>query len=157
MKRVRYLLACALVTAGIGGTGALALAAADGPADEVFEVSLLDGAIEVEGDAPEAGASVVEALNGGSEEHELVILRTERAPDELALGLHGISVEHSGELVFGEDHLAEGHAHDPGEVTGLLPGESLRYSVELAPGHYVAFCQTGGHYLAGEAAEFTVR
>lgn len=133
------------------------MTAPGGAEDGVFSIALEDGAISLESPTLAPGRQVIEATNTGTEEHELVVLRTDRAADDLAVGLHGVSIELSGKLVVGEDHLAQGHRHRPGEVLGLLPGQSQRFQVDLAPGDYVAYCQTGGHYFAGEAAGFTVR
>ena len=153
----RLLLAVGLVAIGGSAVGAVALASPDAAEDPVLEVRLGDGSIDLESAAPEAGRRVFEVTNVGSEEHEVVILRTDKAPDGLALGLHGVSIKYSGgDLVVGEDHAALDHKHRAGQVLGLLPGESQRYQVELRPGHYVVYCQTSSHYLNGERVAFTV-
>ena len=158
MRRVRLAFASSLSALGIAVVAAFALAGSGSADDDVYSVALDDGALAIESSTLAPGRQVIEATNTGSQEHELVVLRTPRAPDELAVGLHGVSIELSGELILGEDHLVLGHRHRTGEVHGLLPGESRRFQVELAAGHYVVYCQTGGHYLGdGEAAEFTVR
>lgn len=158
MARLRLILAASLCALGVAGGAAFALAGSGDAEDGVFSVELGDGTMAVESPALARGRHVIEATNTGTEEHELVILRTDRAADELAVGLHGVSIELSGELVLGEDHLKLGHRHGAGDVLGLLSGESRRFQVDLAPGHYVAYCQTDGHYLGGgEAVEFTVR
>lgn len=157
MARSRLVLAAVLAGAGIAAGAALALAGSTDPDDAVLAIELGDGAIAVDPPALASGRRVIEATNVGTTEHELVVLETDSAPDELAVGLHGVSIKHSGRLVLGEDHLELGHRHRPGEVLGLLPGESRRYQVDLGPGHYVVYCQTDGHYLGmDEAAEFSV-
>jgi hypothetical protein len=158
-SRLRLTLAialCALVATGIAAVAALALA--KGGADEtVYAVTLADGRIELASTTLPPGRHVMDVTNVGSEEHEIVTLRTDRPADGLAVGLHGVSIEHSGELVLGEDHAAMGHGHGAGEVLGLLPGQSRRHQVKLQPGRYVVFCQTSNHYLSGdEFAEFSV-
>lgn len=144
----------ALAAAG----AALAFAsAAGGAGDGVSTIALRDGEIALEDSTLEPGRHVIEAVNEGTTEHELVVLRTDTPVDELPVGLHGVSISQAGgELVVGEDHVASRHEHEPGEVLGLLPGRSRRTQVELEPGTYVVYCQTGSHYLAGERTSFTV-
>jgi len=157
LSNPRVVFAATLALIAAAGLVAVALADPGATEDDVFEVRMLDGAVDLEAGSAAAGREVIEVTNTGSTEHEVVILRTEKAADELALGLHGVSIKYSGELVVGEDHIALGHKHRQGEVLGLRPGEPQRYQVELERGHYVVYCQTASHYLAGERAEFTVR
>jgi uncharacterized cupredoxin-like copper-binding protein len=156
LRNPRLLLAATLGVVAIGVLAALAPASPEAD-DGVYEVRLLDGAIEPESRALAAGERVIEVTNAGSVEHELVLLRTPRPADRLPYGLHGVSIGLSGEPVIGEDHSALGHDHAADDVLGLLSGESARYRVELRAGHYVLFCQSGNHYLSGEHAELTVR
>ena len=153
----RLLLAIALLAIGGTAVGAVALASPEKQEDGVLEVRMDDGSIALESASVEAGRRVFDVTNVGSEEHEVVVLRTAKEPDALALGLHGVSIRYSGELVVGEDHVALRHKHRAGVVLGLLPGESQRYQVDLSPGHYVVYCQTSSHYLDAERTEFTVR
>lgn len=157
ISRARITLAGALII-GIGAVGAwFALAPSAGSAGEAgLAVSLGDGAIGLEHAVAASGRTVVEVVNEGSGEHELVAVRTDSAPADLPVGLSGVSVAAAGDLLLGEDHVATGHEHEPGTVLGLLPGESSAHQVALAPGHYVFFCQTPGHYEAGEYAGLTV-
>jgi uncharacterized cupredoxin-like copper-binding protein len=142
--------------AAVGGALALASGGDAGEDDGVVTIAMRDGAIEVERPVLTAGRTVFEVVNEGSAEHEAVVLRTDKAADELPVGLHGVSISLAGDLVLGEDHVAMRHKHRPGETLGLTPGRSLRYQVDLKPGDYVVYCQTGSHYLAGERAAFTV-
>ena len=145
-----------LALAGIGA--ALAFAAGGSAADDgVVRVAMRDGAIELERTELAAGRVVLDVVNEGSAEHEVVVLETDEPADELPVGLHGVSIAQAGKLVVGEDHVANGHRHQPGQELGLPPGESRRYQVDLEPGSYVVYCQTGSHYLAGERTAFTVR
>lgn len=155
--KARLLIAAAGAALLVVAASALAVAAG-GSAEEdgVIRVAMSDGAIALESTELAAGRQVLEVTNEGTTEHEVVVLRTGKAADELPVGLHGVSIEQAGELVVGEDHLTSGHEHEPGTVLGLLPGESQRYQADLEPGSYVVYCQTGSHYLAGERTSFTV-
>lgn len=142
--------------AGIGA--ALAFAAGGSAADDgAVRLAMRDGAIELERTELAAGRIVLDVVNEGSTEHEVIVLKTDEPADELPVGLHGVSIALAGELVVGEDHVANGHSHQPGRELGLPPGEERRYQVDLEPGTYVVYCQTANHYLGGERTAFAVR
>ncbi len=128
--------------------------------DHDFDIVMREGSIELEAASLAPGKQVVEVLNDGRGQHEVVVVRTDLAADELPVGLHGVSIalatEHGGKLVIGEDHLGLGHVHRIGAITGQLSGDRNRYQVSLRPGHYVVYCQIASHYLVDEYAEFTV-
>lgn len=95
-------------------------------------------------DPPEAPAGEVsiEAENAGTIPHELVIVRTDSAPD--ALPLEGAVVPEE-EVTMAAD-------------SGLIERGSTRtVTAELEPGAYVLICNVAGHYQAGMRASFTVR
>jgi hypothetical protein len=155
LANIRVAIAVAICLLALG-LGAFALASPAAEDDGVFEIELGDGAIALESAALPAGPQVIDVANTGSEEHEVVVVRTRKAPDAIPVGLHGVSPSLAGEVLIGEDHAAAGHTHTPGTVLGLLPHESKRYQVELAPGRYVVICQTDNHYLEGERTAFEV-
>ena len=158
LRHPRVLLAGAITVIALAGATALALASdGAGPDDDVFEITLRDGTIELESPTLPSGVQVVGVVNAGTEEHELVLVRTRRPAGEIPVGLHGVSPSLAGEIVVGEDHAAAGHRHPAGRILGVLPGQSRRYQVELEPGRYVALCQTDNHYLEGERASLEVR
>ena len=156
--KARLLVGVTLILALAGIGTALAFAGGGSPTDDgTVRVAMRDGAIELERTELAAGRVVFDVVNEGSTEHEVVVLKTEEPADELPVGLHGVSIAQAGELVVGEDHVANGHSHQAGQELGLMPGEGRRYQVDLEPGSYVAYCQTGNHYLAGERTAFSVR
>ena len=158
--RRRALLAAAVAAGCLLTSLGAALALDPGAGGEVdrapVTITMTDDAIGLEPGHLAAGQHTFRVLNEGTTEHEIVVLRTRRGADELPFGLHGVSIKLAGKLVVGEDHLAARHSHKPGQVLGLLPGESRDFTARLAPGNYVAYCQTDGHYLAGERTGFTV-
>lgn len=155
--KARLSIAGAVAALLAAAASAFALAAGGAAGDDgVTRITMTDGAIAIESSQLPAGRRVVEVVNEGTAEHELVVLRTSKPADALPVGLHGVSIKQAGELVIGEDHLASRHEHEPGTVLGLLPGESQRHQVDLKPGSYVVYCQTGSHYLAGERTSFAV-
>lgn len=87
-----------------------------------------------------AGRVVFVVRNVGSVPHNLVVLRTDRAPDKLPMaGSVAKEVGRQGKTpVFG-------------------PGKSRRLALDLRPGKYVLICNVPGHYKAGMFVGFTVR
>jgi Sulfocyanin (SoxE) domain len=87
-----------------------------------------------------------ELVNNGPSTHELIVVRTDRAPDKLPLQHDGLTVDEEGPGVEPVD-----------EAEGLDIADRRTLTLSLAPGHYVLFCNMEGHYLGGMHAAFTVR
>ena len=83
--------------------------------------------------------------NRGPTVHELVVARSDRSADDLPIGPDGLSVD--------EDHPA---VHAMGEQEAVKLGDDQRLTLDLAPGHYVLFCNLGGHYMGGMHADLEV-
>jgi uncharacterized cupredoxin-like copper-binding protein len=92
-----------------------------------------------------AGAVSFHIRNRGPTSHELIVVRTERAPDELPLQSDGLTVDEEGP---GVDLLDE--------VGGLDIDDRQTLDLHLTPGHYVLYCNLEGHYLGGMYAALTV-
>jgi len=89
-----------------------------------------------------AGKITFAAHNAGKLEHELVVIRTNRAANHLPLE--------------GRDANETG---SQGEVEGVTPGKTGRLTLNLRPGKYVLICNRSdhqGHYEHGMFAAFTV-
>ena len=82
----------------------------------------------------------------GRAPHEFIVVRTNRAPDKLPLQRDGLTVDEEGPGVAPVD-----------EAEGLDIADRRTLLLDLAPGHYVLFCNMEGHYLGGMHAAFTVR
>jgi uncharacterized cupredoxin-like copper-binding protein len=86
--------------------------------------------------ASTAGEVDFRVHNGGPDQHEFIVVRSESG--QLPLRSDGVTID--------EDAI------EKAEVGALEPGESgsirdLR--VHLAPGRYVLFCNMTGHYMGG--------
>ena len=134
----------------LSGTGAEA--AADTVAVELGDYSVTAPAKIA------AGRVTFETVNTGRVEHELLIVRTDLAPDALPLGLEGPALTVAGKLVLGKPHTHKGY-----EKRGLRAGpahiqptQTRRDTVTLAPGRYVMLCNLRGHYEAGQHAALVV-
>jgi uncharacterized cupredoxin-like copper-binding protein len=80
--------------------------------------------------------------NDGAVRHELVVIKTNVAPDKLP--------------VKGKE-ADEEVGPSPGEVGGLDPGKKATLTVKLDAGKYVLICNLPGHYKAGQRTGLTVR
>lgn len=132
--------AIALIAAGGGGAAA---------SERTVGVTLGDRSLTAGAVTVPAGRVAFESRNDGTSEHELLIVRTELAPDELGdprfAGVYALGSPH--------DHFAS--------VSGVrsrhvAPGRSRRDVVDLAPGRYVLFCGLPGHYESGQRTGLTV-
>jgi uncharacterized cupredoxin-like copper-binding protein len=93
-----------------------------------------------------AGTVSFRILNQGPTSHELIVVRTEHASDELPLQPDGLTVN---EEAPGVDFLDE--------VEGLDIDDRQTLVLDLEAGDYVLYCNLEGHYLGGMHATFTVR
>lgn len=116
-----------------------------GPAaDTTVRVVLTEWAVEPETTSVSAGTIAFDAVNEGSMEHNLVVIRTDLAADDLPFSDDGSRVDEgaSGEVVA--------------EVDTLEPEDTGAVTVDLTPGGYVLICNEPGHYKAGMYVSFTV-
>jgi uncharacterized cupredoxin-like copper-binding protein len=81
--------------------------------------------------------------NQGATKHELVVIKTDLAPDQLPIK--------SDEPEVDEDKL-----DGIGEKEDIDPGSSATLSLNLEPGKYVVICNLPGHYKLGMHTALTV-
>jgi uncharacterized cupredoxin-like copper-binding protein len=93
-----------------------------------------------------AGTVSFRILNQGPTTHEVIVVRTDRAPDKLPLQRDGLTVN---EDAPGIDLLDE--------VEGLDIDDRQTLVLDLAAGNYVLYCNLEGHYLGGMHEALTVR
>ena len=91
-----------------------------------------------------AGATTFAAQNDGALEHELIVLKTDRAHDALVVA--------EGKV----DEAASGTLSGEIEPDELQPRQSASAGWDLESGKYVLFCNIVGHYSLGMHAAFTV-
>ncbi len=137
---------CARATQGEAGPGA-ASPFTPLPADEtVVSVDLFEDAIRASSGTVQQGSIRFVAYNRGSQDHELVIARTDLPFDQLPVNPENDSVEEGDDVRV----VAE---IEPDE---LPPGKSASTTVELQEGKYVLLCNISGHYRQGMRQAFTV-
>ncbi|RIK37078.1 MAG: hypothetical protein DCC58_18490 [Chloroflexi bacterium] len=120
-------------TTGSGGSGGATV-----------DVTLSDFKVAVNPASVAAGSVTFNVKNNGAMEHELVIIKTDTAPDQLPMDESGSEV----------DEAAAGNAK--GEVENVSPGGSKSGTFDLDAGKYVLICNVPGHYKAGMHVAFDV-
>jgi hypothetical protein len=141
-----------LATALLSGA-LLSLVACGGGAETTVAVTLQEYAVLPAQDSVPAGTITFEVENTGPERpHELVVIRTDLAPEALPTAEDG-SVDEAGEGI-----------EVIGEIEEFAPGSTETRSFDLAAGGYVFVCnlveeeagQTLAHYTLGMRTAFTV-
>ena len=158
--RTPRLTAVFVLLALIGGLSFLALRPGGSAADSgVLRVTLSEWKVTPERQTVKAGPLTIETENTGRVEHELLIVRTDRAPGDLPLGLQGPALTGAGQkLVLGRahGHASAGAFGGLGRTKHIQPGRIRRDSVTLAPGRYVLLCNLPQHYESGQRVALTV-
>jgi uncharacterized cupredoxin-like copper-binding protein len=139
--------ALALVVAVLAVAVPLTVARRQEPPPRGTPVNLVLSDFKIREDAAvvPAGTVSLRILNHGPTSHEVNVVRTDHAPDKLPLQPDGLTVD---EKADGMKFLDE--------VEGLDIDERQTMALDLAPGHYVLYCNLEGHYLGGMHAALTV-
>lgn len=127
----------AMVLAGIASPGAPATDARTAAANvtvRLNEWKVIPSVVRVR-----AGKVTFVARNVGQLDHNLVVLRTKRAPAKLPIA--GAGAKEVGRV---------------GKTPVLRPRQTRRLSLRLKAGKYVLICNVAGHYQAGMFVGFRV-
>lgn len=89
-----------------------------------------------------AGETKIGIRNRGSQPHDLIVIRTEEAPDKLSYDASRAKASEDGNV---------------GKIKELRAGGTAALTVTLEPGRYVLICNTAGHYMLGMRTALTVR
>jgi uncharacterized cupredoxin-like copper-binding protein len=114
-----------------------------GPTTSV-KISMNDYNISPSVTTAPSGTLSIDVRNTGPTTHELVIIRTDLAADQLPIR-DNLADEEDKRLVHVD------------EVEDLEVDATVAYTVGLTPGHYVFICNIAGHYGLGMRTEFTVK
>jgi uncharacterized cupredoxin-like copper-binding protein len=101
-------------------------------------------AIHVTGQIAKAGTVTFTMTNYGTITHEMLIVKTDIAPGQIAIGADGR---------FNEDDPASKVVD---EISEYEPGTSVTKSFDLAPGRYQLVCNIPNHYKSGMFIPFEV-
>ena len=115
------------------------------PPGQQVRVSLRDFHIRTSAATVPGGTVTFEVSSRGPTTHEFVVVRTDLSAGALPIGPDGITVD--------EESPRLGHV---GEAPDVDIAGATALTLQLAPGHYVLFCNLEGHYLAGMHTSLTV-
>jgi uncharacterized cupredoxin-like copper-binding protein len=143
----RWAWTLALVLAVLALAVPLTLARRQEPTPRGTPVNVLLDDFKVKKDAAVVPAGTVSfrVRNQGPTTHEVIVVRTDRAPDKLPLQPDGLTVNEEGPGVELLD-----------EVEGLDIDDRQTMVLNMSSGHYVLYCNLEGHYLGGMYAALTV-
>jgi uncharacterized cupredoxin-like copper-binding protein len=147
-RRWAWAVALVLVLVAVAVAVPLTVARRQEPTPTGTPLNVLLDDFKVQRDAAVVPAGTVSfrIRNQGPTTHELIVVRTDRAPDELPLQSDGLTVDEEGP---GVEFLEE--------VEGLDIDDRETLVLDLAPGRYVLYCNLEGHYLGGMYEALTVR
>jgi uncharacterized cupredoxin-like copper-binding protein len=94
----------------------------------------------------QAGAVTFNVQNDGPSVHELVVIKTDLAPDQLPVNPD----------IYAVDEGAAGISV-VGKVTDIAANASKSLTVDLTPGRYVLICNLPAHYQQGMHTGFSVQ
>src|SRR2546430_1881142 len=89
-----------------------------------------------------AGHVVIGIRNHASTVHELKVIKTDLAPDQLPVDSATAKANEDGKV---------------GELLNIVGGASRKLVLELTPGKYVLICNVAGHYQLGMRAALVVQ
>jgi uncharacterized cupredoxin-like copper-binding protein len=147
--RRRWAWALALVLAAFAVAVPLTVARRQEPTPPGTPVNVLlkDFLVQEDAAVVPAGTVSFRIRNQGPTSHELIVVRTDHAPDKLPLQRDGLTVNEDADDIDLVD-----------EAKGLLDIDDRQSLVlDLAAGNYVLYCNLEGHYLGGMHAALTVR
>jgi uncharacterized cupredoxin-like copper-binding protein len=145
-RRATLVASVALVPVAVAAWVGAARHPAPPPPGALVNVRLDDFHVRPEVAVMPAGTVRFQIVNDGPSTHELIVVRTDRAPGRLPLEPDGLTVDEEGK---GMEHVQE--------AEGLDIADRRTLALTLAPGHYVLFCNMEGHYLGGMHAAISVR
>jgi uncharacterized cupredoxin-like copper-binding protein len=136
------------VLAAVALAVSLTMARRDEPTPGGTPVNVLLADFKVRRDTAVVAAGTVNfrILNQGPTTHEFIVVRTDRAPDQLPLQRDGLTVNEDAPGIELLD-----------EAQGLDIDDRQTMVLDLAAGQYVMYCNLEGHYLGGMHAALTVR
>jgi hypothetical protein len=160
MKTISYALKCALcaaplalVACGGGDSDTVIVTDPDGPFDTTVDAFLQEYSIDLSRDSAPFGAVTFFVTNEGFDMHEFLVVRTDFFADELPIEDDG-------------SYMEDGPGTEVVDlVEDIMPGETVEFTLDLDPGHYVVLCNMVeieddgdlfAHYDLGMFADFDV-
>ena len=138
MKTLLPMLIAALLLAASCGGGA-----SNEPTDQpTLTVEMSDYKVVADRTEVPAGRVVFAIRNRSAMVHELKILKTDAAPDQLPYDQGSAKAKEDGKV---------------GGLENIAGGVSRKLILDLAPGKYVLVCNVAGHYMLGMRSAIEVK
>ena len=118
---------------------------AEAASDQTISATLGEFSVSLDRSSVPAGEAVFTIKNEGAIEHELVVMKTDLAADELPV---------SGDVV--EEDGIPGAEETLFEAEEIEPGSTVELRGELTSGDWVVICNLPGHYGKGMATSIHV-
>lgn len=115
--------------------------AADASKGEIA-VELREHTISMSAHQIRAGTVTFIVRNRGTIAHDFIVIKTDLAPDKLAVDQNAQKVSEEGRV---------------GGVMEIPPAKNGNLRLDLGPGHYVIVCNVPTHYQLGMRTELTVQ
>lgn len=128
-----------LITVMLLALGAIALGAVSASSQTTVRVTLSEYKVEPNKSSIKAQRVTFVATNRGTVEHELELVKWGRSLGSVKMKENKASFDHDLEI---------------GEVEGIEPGETKRFTVNVGRGSYVLLCNEPGHYQLGQRVRF---
>ena len=119
-------------------------AAATTAKETTVRVTLKEWSVEPNATSVPAGKVKFEAVNAGTMDHELVVIKTDLAAGKFNLTSDGTKVDEpgSGQVM--------------GTIRSIGKGDTGSDTYEMPAGHYALLCNVAGHYRLGMHSDFQV-
>lgn len=147
LNRIDLLRAVVLISVVLlAGLVATACAPSAPPGPTAVRATMDEFTIKLSATSAPAGKVTFQVANQGKVEHELVVLKTDLAPN--ALKMRAANPKKVDE---------EAGTQNLGEVEDVGAGETKSGTFDLPAGKYVLICNVEDHYKAGMAVAFEVK
>lgn len=143
--RTRSLMPVVLVTLTVaaGACSSTKPPTTDDGADTTIAVVVKEYSIAPSVASAPVGKVTFAATNNGTMAHELVVLKTEVAPDTMVVADDKVDEDAAGISVLGE-------------IEEFPAGKTQTKTFDMTAGRYVLICNIVGHYTRGMRTSFTV-
>ena len=129
----------------LSGCQTLAGTFAPVPKDSQVRITMNEWAMKPSVASVPAGKVTFQAVNQGAVLHEMVVMKTDLAPNALKMKAN-------------EDKMDEATSGtNVGEIEGIASGATKTETFDLASGHYLLVCNEIGHYHQGMVSAFDVK
>ena len=138
--KIRIALLLLVATSLVGAEVVTAL-----PSSGVIDVLVKEWKLDMTSTTHTAGKITFNLDSRGTILHEVVIIKTDKLARDLVAEINPTTLR-----------LDEESFDSPGEYGDLPAGNTVVFTIDLSPGHYVVMCNIEAHYGAGMYSDLTI-